>query len=1241
MAGMNIISINVRGLNDEKKRRNIIAWLQDNQAKIVFLQETFCKVDYPEFNNKQWTTLHNFTNSTHSRGVAIMLNNSLTIDVLNVHKKEDARAILVNVKIGEIETTLCNIYAPTKKNERKEFLKTLKMWIARHADYPEHLILGGDMNCAINNNDRQNNAGNDDYTRPILQNLLSNHELVDAWYITNKKPHYTFIDPDNGSKSRIDYLFLSKDITYKVKKFKLKHAPKKDGHKALCMNIVLEDNRKGPGYWKLNAKLMEYPEYDIIINMIKTDINTNYRDLDHRTRWELFKIQVEEASIKLGVLKAKEKKQYLNYLQKSIDEMNELENEGIAIDNNKKNELIKKLENFYRDRDDGYMIRSKIKWVNEGERSTKYFYNLEKSRQSSNVIRQIKDEIGNIQTLDEDILSEIKKFYKKLFSSKNITQEDINEYLDSVETINTLNQTQKDSCDQQITKKEITKVIENLKNGKSPGCDGLTTEFYKKYWHEISDLFMNMVNETYEKGEMPYTLRKAILALLFKKGDKTLIKNYRPISLTNYDYKIICFVLANRLQKVLDSIIHKDQSGYIKKRYIGSNARLLEDYFEHCESAQIPGILLFLDFEKAFDSVEWNFMISVLEKFNFGKGFINWVKILYTKPIISIKNNGWLSEDIELHRGVRQGCPLSALLFVLTVEVMACAIRNNDAIHGFHCGDTEIKTSLYADDTSLLLSDLESLENAILTVEKFSKVAGPRLNKDKTEGILLGPLKDTLINYNEIKFTNEAVRCLGIYMGHDKDTCEFKNWYEKLEKMKIVFERWKNRKLTIFGKTLIIKSLAASKLIHAMSIIVTPEHILKDIERIIFNFLWDKNERIKRKTLIGPKDMGGIDMLDITSKDKSLKAGWIKRLVDKNPNSCFVNMYLQKFGIDINYLAKTTCKDANMLMDNLKLSKFWAQVFAFLNECKTIKETQLLNNSEFFSEPIWFNNRLLIANKPIFLSNWAKSNILYIKDLFRDGSLLNEVQLQENLIYRTNWMAEYLKIKRILRPFLEIFDTGVARHINIKDQWVLLYRNTLYCTKTQKSRFYYNILISKKNVRNYMEKTWERTFDMDIEWQKVYQNQVYNVQERKLGEFNYKLICNIINTRTNISKWNKNVNANCQFCNNRQTVKHLLFECPRVENLWKLIGNILQVNIRYKHLVIGNVVENDFILNRNLVLSYIAYGVYKFWILAENNKLRFDNDSLADFIKKDLFKRSLYIKNNLFLNIIDKIIRNM
>lgn len=109
--------------------------------------------------------------------------------------------------------------------------------------------------------------------------------------------------------------------------------------------------------------------------------------------------------------------------------------------------------------------------------------------------------------------------------------------------------------------------------------------------------------------------------------------------------------MLEKLQKVIDKLISKNQSGYIKGRYIGNNARLILDIFEYCENTNTEGILLFADFQKAFDSVEWNFLFKSLEKFNFGENFIKWIKILYTNPYFYIKNNGWISRKCKCAGG--------------------------------------------------------------------------------------------------------------------------------------------------------------------------------------------------------------------------------------------------------------------------------------------------------------------------------------------------------------------------------------------------------------------------------------------------------------------------------------------------------------------------------------------------------------------------------------------------------------
>ncbi len=174
-----------------------------------------------------------------------------------------------------------------------------------------------------------------------------------------------------------------------------------------------------------------------------------------------------------------------------------------------------------------------------------------------------------------------------------------------------------------------------------------------------------------------------------------------------------------------------------------------------------------------------------------------------------------------------------------------------------------------------------------------------------------------------------------------------------------------------------------------------------------------------------------------------------------------------------------------------------------------------------------------------------------------------------------------------------------------------------------------------------MEEVWEREFNIDIKWQDIYMTKVWKITDKKLAEFNYKLICNIISTRSLISRWNRNISANCPFCGIKQTTKHLLYECPRVQNIWVLISTILKVNIKYKHIVIGNTPSSEGIIIRNLVISYVAYGIYKFWVLSENQKVNFTQDCPIKFIRKDLFSRTVYIKDKLFKHLCDKLLHEM
>lgn len=199
-----------------------------------------------------------------------------------------------------------------------------------------------------------------------------------------------------------------------------------------------------------------------------------------------------------------------------------------------------------------------------------------------------------------------------------------------------------------------------MKLNKNQGSDGLSVEFYQAFWDHLWGPFMNSLNESIRKSQLTDTQGHGVLSLVsspFKSGDETNLNNWRPITLLNVDYKIITRTLAQRLQKVITEIVSTDQNGYIKSRFIGFSIRQIQDIIDYAEESNLEGVLLFLDYQKAFDSIEWNFMNLALETFGFGHNFRNSVKMLYKNANNSIINNGWVSNSFSVSRGSDKDVP--------------------------------------------------------------------------------------------------------------------------------------------------------------------------------------------------------------------------------------------------------------------------------------------------------------------------------------------------------------------------------------------------------------------------------------------------------------------------------------------------------------------------------------------------------------------------------------------------------
>ena len=300
------------------------------------------------------------------------------------------------------------------------------------------------------------------------------------------------------------------------------------------------------------------------------------------------------------------------------------------------------------------------------------------------------------------------EYYQQLYTDKiEKSDEEMKQYLNDIK-VPQLENDKKQMCEGELTESECWKALETMKCKKSPGNDGLTVEFYKKFWDVINGLFIKSINRSYKEGKLTCSQRQAVIILLDKGKDRTLLKNWRPISLLNIDYKIASKAIAERLKKVLPEVIHLDQVGYIKGRNIIDNIRAVKDIMYYTKQENRSGILMSIDFEKAFDSCSWRFLENSMKKFNLGVSFIKWVKTFYCEATSCVSNNGFTSKYFKLQRGVRQGDPLSPYLFLLVVEVLANAIRQDKHIKGISFAGKEIKQLQYADDTNGVVSDLNS-----------------------------------------------------------------------------------------------------------------------------------------------------------------------------------------------------------------------------------------------------------------------------------------------------------------------------------------------------------------------------------------------------------------------------------------------------------------------------------------------------------------------------------------------------
>ena len=379
-------------------------------------------------------------------------------------------------------------------------------------------------------------------------------------------------------------------------------------------------------FWKMNDSLLEKKQnLDVLNDKIDKTVDRTFL-YEKCFRWEQVKDCIVKTCKTISIENAAQARRDFDNISKRLEQATErlntklssVETEAteaeIAMCNSELNVHIQR-------RIDGARTRSQIKWYEQGECSSKYFFRLEKVKYQNKTLKAVMREDNSITHDERQILAEQAKFYRKLYTSNPKIHFELTNHTDIK-----YDDVDKELLDAPFTFQDFTNALKSMKKGKAPGNDGLTVSVYIVLWTRIGRILWEAVEKFKENGYLYRSARRGIISLIPKKSkDPLFLKNWRPLMLLNSDHKIVTKMLTNRLKTHLKTIIGQQQFGYVPGRFIGLNLRKITDIIQFLECKGEQAVLLSIDYFKCFDSVEHGSMIQALRYFNIGENFIEWV----------------------------------------------------------------------------------------------------------------------------------------------------------------------------------------------------------------------------------------------------------------------------------------------------------------------------------------------------------------------------------------------------------------------------------------------------------------------------------------------------------------------------------------------------------------------------------------------------------------------------------------
>jgi hypothetical protein len=436
--------------------------------------------------------------------------------------------------------------------------------------------------------------------------------------------------------------------------------------------------------------------------------------------------------------------------------------------------------------------------------------------------------------------------------------------------------------DKEVTAEEIRTTMFSMKANKAPGPDGFTSDFFKASWSIVGSEVVDAIKNFFDTGKLLKEVNATILTLVPKKINPASMGDFRPIACCNVIYKCITKILSNRILPILGDLVGTNQSAFIPNRSISENVLLAQELVKNYHKKDgKPRCTLKIDLMKAYDSINWEFILHCLHCFGLPLRFIGWIKECITSPRFSLSLNGTLVGYFEGKKGLRQGDPLSPYLFVIAMElfsrIMADRTGGNSRFHFHHrCSQLKLTHLCFADDLLIFAeANLDSITVIKEALSEFEDLSGLKSNPSKSSCFCSGVsdrLKGLLLEELQMREGVFPVRYLGVPLISTRLSSA--DCLVLLAKITSRIESWLSKNLSYAGRLQLISSILYSLQVFWSGIFILPTKILKAIEQKFNRFLWNGKDDCSAKAKVSwtevcfPKKEGGLGLksLEIWNK---------------------------------------------------------------------------------------------------------------------------------------------------------------------------------------------------------------------------------------------------------------------------------------------------------------------------------------------------------------------------------------